>query len=174
MTSPRDQRAAVIEAVKAAHKMLSQHHLMSSLDLAQLERVALALSDLDRGIVGSLTRPAPRTRRGRPERDGEEVLLIAAARALGTIYAEKYKLVSSHRDVADMLDVRGYRLRDGSRISPETVRGWRNVKDPRVLALAGQITPLETESPGMKVREILRFIGMRVTRHALPKPKDSN
>jgi hypothetical protein len=39
-----------------------------------------------------------------------------------------------------------------------------NVKDQRVLALTEQIIAIENESPGKLAREILRFIGMRVTR----------
>ena len=158
MTGPIDQRVAVIEAMTKARKILGERDLMSSFELAQLDRGALALNDLRRG------RPAQQTRRGRPERDSEEVLLVAAARALCAIYAENFKAASSFGDVADILHFGGYTLSDGSWISAETVRGWMNVKNPRVLALTELVLALENESPGKQARGILRFIGPRVTR----------
>lgn len=173
MTSPVDQRAAVIKAVKEAHQILSERHLMSSFNLAQLERNILGLSDLDRGKVSPLTRPAPQGRLGRAKRDSEELLLIAAARALCIIYAKNFKATTSYGDVAEMLHFRGYRLRNGSRISAETVRGWKNVKNPRVLALTEQMIARATDSPGEQARKILRFIGMRVTGSVPPKSRMS-
>jgi hypothetical protein len=173
MTDPINQRIAVIETLKEARKLLSEHDLMQKFGLAQLDRAYHAFSDLEkRGKVSPLTRPTRRTRRGRPELDSEEVLLVAAARALCLIYAEHFKVMTSHTDVAEMLHFRGYRLRNGARISAVTIRGWMKAKNPRVLTLTEQIRALgEKESPGEQAREILRFIGMRVTRSVPPYQK---
>jgi hypothetical protein len=171
VTSPVDQRAAAIEAVKEAHKILSEHHLMSRRRMAQLERVALGLSDLDRGVISPLMRPASRTGTGRPGRNSEEVLLTAAARALHVMFAKESKFLTAHQDVAVTLSVRGYTLGDGSPITAETVRGWMiGVKDPRVLRLTKELLATATGSPKERARTILRFIAQRLT--ALPpKPK---
>jgi hypothetical protein len=170
MTSPIDQRVAAIETVMEARKILSEHHLMSCRRLAQLERVALGLSDLDRGIVSPLTRPALRTRKGRPGRDSEEVLLTAAARALHAIFAKEIKFLTADQDVAETLSVRRYSLGDGSPITAETIRGWRGVKDPRVLRLTQGFLAIPTGSPEERARKIIRFIAERVT-ELPPKPK---
>jgi hypothetical protein len=172
MTSPIDQRVAAIEAMKEAHKILSERRLMSRHDLVQIERVVLALSDLDRGIVGPLTRPAPRARRGRPERNSEEVLLAAASRALDAIFAKEFKSSTADHDVSKVLRDRRYSLGDGSPICAETIRGWRSVKDPRVLRLTDEILANTIGSPAERVKKILRFIAERVT-ELPPKPRKS-